>query len=455
MSLPACAQSPDSPATLGPILVDPASGDQSQLDVEGPFIADPTVGPVLPEPLEYQPGEYPPGLIDRALDAPPVLNGSPRNQAQLPPDYWVLSFRKCQQAGSPCTADQCTQCFYFGPHGPGNRRNPADFYASLRPDVPVVMMVHGSLIDWQQMLNEGHATYEWLRRASPDTPFQMVFVTWPSDRPLALLAPVDFSILGRRSGYNGLYLARVLSRIPSNVSVSLIGHSHGARLVVSALNLVGGGDAYGYRLEPRSTPWPRLRLVMAAAAVDHHWLVPNERYGQALDNTESLLNLRNQNDFALRLYVLRLPLGSESIGRVGFTARDQRLLGSRFDKVRDVEVSSVLGTKHVWPWFYNQPELGRTLAPYLFYKDDLPRTLTLKPERRWSFGASSRLIVQEPASQLPNPANPAGSTVVRGAWPNSALHPTPTNAAPRYPPAQAPVTPSALRAYGRPQVRVP
>lgn len=429
--------------------------EEVSLEADGPFIADPAAGPAFPEPLEYQPGEYPPGAIDQALDAPPIPNGVQPNQAKLPPDYWVVSFRKCPQAGSPTTADQATQCFYFGPHGPGRRHHPDDFYASLRPDVPVVMMIHGSLIDWQQMLNEGHATYEWLRRASPDKPFQMVFVTWPSDRPLALLAPVDFAILGRRAGYNGLYLARVLSRIPSNVSVSMIGHSHGARLAVSALNLVGGGDAYGYRLEPRATAWPRLRLVMAAAAVDHHWLVPGERYGHALDNTESLLNLRNQNDFALRLYVLRLPLGSESIGRVGFTPRDQRLLGGRFDKVRDVEVSSVLGTKHVWPWFYNQSDLARTLAPYLFYRDDLPRTLTLKPDRPWTFGAPSRLIVQEPLPLTPRAANQAGSQMVRGAWPTPATPPAPTNAAPRYYPQQAPVTPSALRAYGRPQVRTP
>lgn len=462
-ALPVSAQSGDSPATLGPILIDPISGEQSG-EMDGPFITVPRVGPQPTEPSEFGPGEIPPTrplpngptteFYDPVWDTA-VPNSAPARKAKMPPNYWVISSRKCPQAGSPCTADQCTQFYYYGPTGSGGLRNPADFYASLRPDVPVCMMVHGSLIEWEQMLEEGHHTYEWLKAAQPNTPFQMVFMTWPSDRPLTIVAPIDFSILGKRSAFNGLYLARVLSKMPPETSVSMIGHSHGARMVVSALNLVGGGDVYGYRMATRDTPWPRLRAVMAAAALDHHWLDPNERYGHALDNAESLVNLRNRNDFALRLYLLRLPLGAESLGRVGFNSRDQQLLGANYTKVRDVEVSGILGARHIWPWFYSQPGLAKTLTPYLFFQEDVPPTLTLKPDRRRMFGTQPQEIITEVPPQSPRTSDARGATLVRGMTP-SRTPPAPQRSTDlRSDADQRNANPSALRMFGAPASRPP
>lgn len=445
-SVPLFAQSADSPVNVGPALIDPTEESAAGSETQSPFLQ----GPVI----EYPEASGPiPESDDSDLGEPSRWNWAPRRREKCPPNYWIISFRECPQAGTPCSADQCTQFHYHGPSGEKGRRTPAEFYASLRPDIPVCMMVHGSLIEWDQMLDEGHQTYEWLKRADPHTPFQMVFVTWPSERPLALVAPIDFTILGKRSSFNGLYLARVLSRFPSDISVSMIGHSHGARLVVSGLNLIGGGDEYGFRLKTRETPWPRLRAVMAAAALDHHWLDPTQRYGQALDNTESLLNLRNQNDFALRLYLLRLPLGRESLGRVGFDWRDQRLLGANYSKVRDVEVSSVLGTKHIWPWFLNQLQIAKTLTPYLFFQDDVPPAVTLKPQRGWPFNTEARsIIAQKP---VPKPREPSKSQqLVRGTVtprpepPRDRETVIPTEA------GRATVTPSAVRLFGNP-ARVP
>lgn len=258
------------------------------------------------------------------------------------------------------------------------------------------VMVHGSLMRWEQMLREGQETFIWLKKNSPQTPFQFVLFTWPSERPLAIVAPIDFSILGKQSGYNGFYLGRMLSRLPADMPVSLIGHSHGARVVVSALHLTGGGDMYGYRLATQTTGWPRMRGVLAAAALDHHWLDPGQRYGQALVNSESIVNLRNGQDYALILYPLRLPLGRQPLGLVGFNWYDRRLLGTQYGKIRDVDVTSLIHLGHIWPRFYEHPEIAQTLAPYIFYQDDLPPMLTLN--RRGGFLSERQSInVAKPA----------------------------------------------------------
>ncbi len=459
----------DSPATLGPIIVDPIAGEQTAEPPE-PFIPVPQIGPQLPEPAYPAPGANParqaapssdtPEFYDPVWDYATEPNGAPSNKATMPPNYWVISTRNCPQTGSPCTADQCTQFYHFGPTGKGGLRNPADFYNSLRPDVPVCILVHGSLVSWDHMLNDGHQTYEWLKKAQPNTPFQMVLLTWPSDRPL-ILAPVDFTMLGRRSSYNGLYLARVLSKMPADTSVSMIGHSHGARLVISALHLAGGGDVHGYRMETKSTPWPRMRAMTAAAALDHHWLDPGERYGHALDHVESLVNLRNRNDFALRLYLLQVPVSSESLGRIGFSARDQKLLGPNYTKVRDVEVSPILGARHVWPWFYNQPGLAKTLSPYLFFQEDVAPSLVLKPNRRrWPGSPPAQIITEVPKQPVQRTSDASNATLVRGVAPTrksvslereTELQETELNTDS----GRATVAPSAVRVFNSPQSRTP
>ncbi len=457
LSVPCFAQNSDSPATLGPILIDPAGNEQS-VDVGEPFIAVPQIGPQLPEPADFPPSGIParkpsptgkePEFYDPVWDYATEPNSAPSRKATMPPNYWIISSRNCPQFGSPCAADQCTQFYYYGPTGKGGLRNPNDFYSSLRPDVPVCILVHGSLVSWEHMLADGHQTYEWLKKAQPNTPFQMVLMTWPSDRPLLLVAPVDFTLLGRRSAYNGLYLARVLSRMPTETSVSLIGHSHGARTVVSAMHLVGGGDIFGYRMENRTTPWPRVRAMTAAAALDHDWLDPNQRYGRALENVESLVNLRNRNDFALRLYLLQLPISSESLGRVGFSSRDQQLMGANYTKIRDVEVSPILGARHVWPWFYNQPGLARVLTPYLFFQEDVPPSLVLKPNRRRWPGSAPAPEISAVPKPFPRTSDASNATLVRGT-----PQPRPAQSAERETEihsdtGRATMAPSAVRMFG-------
>lgn len=371
-------------------------------------------------PLEQNPAAVPQPLLPYGQSAPPqpTPDGGPsgifgRRKAPMPPNYWIISSRDCPQDKSPYEADRCTKYYYRGPTGKVEIKTAADFHQSLNPAIPVCFMVHGSLIEWDQNILEGHATYEWFKRAAPNTPFQMVLFTWPSERT-PLLPPIDFSVLGYRSSYNGLYLARVLSRMPPSTSVSLVGHSHGARLVVSALHLLGGGESYGYRLANKHQPHPRIRTVLAAAALDHHWLRPGQRYGKALNATESLLNLRNQTDVPLMLYPFPMLLGHDSLGRGGFTWFDQYRLGADFQKVRNVEVTLMLGWFHIWPRFHDHPEIAEKLAPYLFFQNDVPASSMVT--RRW--GPKPAAEPRAPVlvhSGTPRPASGGRSTLVNSA----------------------------------------
>ena len=356
------------------------------------------LSPAAPQLQLRQYGPEPPRMFPRQTRQP---------VPDRPHDYWIISTRRCLQLGGYQTQRQCLEYFHRGahstpqtPHGLQLRRED-EFLASVNPDVPVCIIVHGSLIGWQDLLDESSATYRWLRQAAPDQPLQVVFFTWPSDRPLSALAPLDMTILGEQSSFNSLYLGHVLGKLPPATRVSLIGHSHGARIVTSTLHLLAGGEIHGQRLPPPPQGYPRVRVVLAAAAIDHHWLQPGERYGRALEPLEGLLNLRNSQDFALTLYPLRRPFGVESLGRRGFRTQDRTAFAPFLKKIRELEIAPLLGPGHTWPHYYGNPQIAQAVTPYVYYTNDSARRA--QPETVYK--PEQVAPVERPVNQ-PIPARP-------------------------------------------------
>lgn len=292
--------------------------------------------------------------------------------------YWIVSSRTCQQS----SRQRHPTCRYQYVHVPveGNPHwsDTGRFLGSLQPGVPVCIVVHGSFVYSGDLGTDTLRTYRWLRAAAPDRPLQVVFFTWPSEGVLSIMSSaglmslvpqLDVAVLGRRSALNGLYLAQLLSRIPIDHPISLVGHSHGARVVSSALHLLGGGEVQGRTLSCASCSPHRIRAVLIAAAIDHHWLNPGERYGRALCRTECLLNLRNGRDFPLVFYPLRKPLGHRSLARTGFTGKDRARLGWLNERAFEWDVTPLIGTGHVWPNYVRQPQIACGISPFVYFID--------------------------------------------------------------------------------------
>ncbi|MDA1017599.1 MAG: alpha/beta hydrolase [Planctomycetota bacterium] len=319
-----------------------------------------------PKPTLDQPAETAPlADVDSAIipAAAPILGGT----ACLP-DYWIVSSRHCpQRPDRECiacrlefarrTSDCCL-----------NRSTETGFRTWLKPGVPVCIVVHGSFVSSRAAIIDSHNTYRWLRSAAPNRSLQVVFFTWPSNElAIGVLPSVEVSILGKRSALNGLHLTNLLAMIPPSCPVSMIGHSHGARLVLSSLHLLGGGSVQGFKLNCDLACGRRFRAILAAAAVDHHWLNPGERYDRALCVTECLVNLRNSLDLPLMLYPLRKPFGREALARRGFTRGDAARLGASLQKVHEFDVTRQVRTGHMWPHYYRRAEIAWLLIPYIHF----------------------------------------------------------------------------------------
>jgi hypothetical protein len=151
-----------------------------------------------------------------------------------------------------------------------------------------------------------------------------------------------------------------------------MGHSHGAKAALAALHLLGGGSLRSYHYEPVvALPWlpprKRYRAILVAAASDHNWLDPGERFGLALPMCEGMLNLHNSRDLPLSVYPLgRGSDGHGALGRGGLGRRDLRRLGPLACRVEEHNLRPYLGRLHVFVEAMTHPEVAGWVAPYTF-----------------------------------------------------------------------------------------
>lgn len=295
--------------------------------------------------------------------------------------YWIVSSRCCTQKTHRCGVGCRFVCHAVLDNGQGLPVTFEQFQAGQLPNAPTCIMIHGGFTRIQDVWEDSDCTDRWLRAACPQSPLNHIYYTWPSegpfalqpDNPLTTLVPcLDFAILGHRAEHNGFYVADLISRLPATTTVCLIGHSLGARTIASALHLMGGGAVHGVRRWNPVDSGQRIRVVLAAAAIEHDWLNPQDRFGCALNRAECLISLRNEQDPALAFFPLRRPFSSRALARSGFTNKDQRKLGEHWAQVAELDVTQVVGRGHGWPNYCEHFCISRAIAPYLFFEAAQP-----------------------------------------------------------------------------------
>lgn len=288
-------------------------------------------------------------------------------------DYWIVSSRNCKGNAAPCNSACCLNYFHRTSERcllPSNRDV---FLSSLKPNVPVCFVIHGSYNWWSDVVKESLKINRWIRSACPGEPLQVVFFSWPSDGNMPFIFPVDIAVLGRKSSYHALYLADLITQFPPEQPVSLVGHSHGARTAVAAMHVLGGGRLEeGGMLPPGYSVPRRMQAVLIAAAIDHDWLNPGQRYGQSLLPVERVLLLRNSSDATLAIYPMRKPFGDRALGKNGLGIDDRLALDSLGYKVVELDARQFTRWHHSWADYHSEPALASAVSPYIHLRDDGP-----------------------------------------------------------------------------------
>jgi hypothetical protein len=328
------------------------------------LLADETVaaGPTTDAPLQVEIPAAAATTQGSGTDAPAVAPET------IPADcgYWIVSTEQSPQSFDDSLPHFCaTVKRYDQCHGV-RAASLNELLGSLTPGIPVCVMVHGSFMDSGSVVPESQRTWQWLRHGAGGRPFHLIYFRWPSWRLPTALINIDIAILGRRASRNGFYLAELLQMLPPESPVSLLGHSHGTRVISAAAHLLAGGRVEDYCLANRIPRVQPLRAVFAASAIDHDWLNPGERFDRALWSLQCVLNLQNRHDPALLLYPARRIGSRRALGQTGLTAQDRRALGSRSCQVRDLDVTELIGCRHLWPVWTAEHSLACRASSYLF-----------------------------------------------------------------------------------------
>lgn len=292
--------------------------------------------------------------------------------SSVSPGYWIVDSYASPQDFDTSAPTFCPSVTRYDQCAGFRRSNMVEIAQTIQPGVPVCIFCHGSFVSWEDVLNESCETWRWLHKACPNQQIQMIYFSWPSDRPVfSPIVQIDVNRLGLRAGRNGFYMASLVQQIPSECPVCLVGHSHGTRVITSSLHLMGGGTVDGYVLTAGPYPQHRLRAVFAASAMDHNWMNPGYRYDRALCTVECMLNLRNSCDPALLIYPLRRPFSGGALGYTGVTRRDRNRLGSCGKKLHELDLTEEIGPRHYWPHYFRRDWLAHAIRKYLFFGEQL------------------------------------------------------------------------------------
>ncbi len=228
------------------------------------------------------------------------------------------------------------------------RSNLASFLATDDPRVTTVIWIHGNRYRAWEACSEGISTYRSLANCiTCETPMRFVIFSWPSEQIKGVLD--DVRVKAARSNPNGYYLAWLVDKIGGEVPVSLIGHSYGARITTGGLHLLGGGVLCGWTLDERANPDRRpIDVVLAAAAMDDHWLVPGHFHGHALSQVEHLTNIENSCDPVLERYhyLYCRRSNAEAMGKSGIAGLSR--LGADRAKIQQLDANCYVGKEHGW-----------------------------------------------------------------------------------------------------------
>lgn len=286
------------------------------------------------------------------------------------PPYWIVSSRFCPQTPDGIRRGPCPKVVRIDPREPAMAARFEDLVASIDPARPVVVYVHGSYNEIGTSISDAQRLFRWLD-AGGDGQTQYLVFAWPSSAVTFVLPSVDVNLLGRRAEFNGYYLARLVSSLPAETPVTLVGHSHGTRVIAGALHLRGGGVLRGFRLPPIPDRDRPVRAVFLAAAMDEHWMAPRERYGRAWQAVDGVLNLRNRSDAALNVYALRRPFAHHALGREGFDPRMLAAIGESANGVVEIDVTRTVGSGHLVADYTRHPQLAGQIRPYVLHQQPL------------------------------------------------------------------------------------
>lgn len=272
---------------------------------------------------------------------------------------WVISSRHLGCA-SNATADSLQVWQYD--KGTWQPRKLAEFYATDSADVVTAMYIHGNRIDASQANADGLAVYfQLVGKFDHTRAVRFVIYSWPSDQIKGPLK--DVRAKAARADEEAFLVSRLLHGMNPEVPVGVVGYSYGARIILGALHLLGGGSLCGRATEPgKGQP---IRVALWAAAEHNDWPLPGHNHGQALGMADAWWITINCCDPALERYRFVDPCAQPTA--LGYAGLAGGLPTNLAAKVTQVNVSHIVGGTHEMPAYLYAPGIAQPTAKVILW----------------------------------------------------------------------------------------
>ena len=219
------------------------------------------------------------------------------------------------------------------------------------PPIKTVVWVHGNLTTASEAFSDGLTVYRQLVRGIENkSPLRFIIWSWPASKILTRPVP-DARIKAARTTSAGFRLAGVLQRLPTLTDVSLIGFSFGARVVSATIELLAGGELNQTGLTSSThSEQSSYRVTLFAAALDSTWLLPDHRFGKALNVVSHLTLINNYCDRVLKHYgKLYCHCAHRGPSALGYTGLPRGNLSDEERKsIEQFNASGSIGKQHAW-----------------------------------------------------------------------------------------------------------
>ncbi len=234
------------------------------------------------------------------------------------------------------------------------------FESMLSPSRPLVVYVHGNLIDKQAAAKRGLDVYRAIRSCRRQEPVDWVIWSWPSSFEGCRLIK-DFRRKADRTDAQGLYLAWFLRRqVQSSMQISMIGYSFGSRVISGSLHALAGGSLDGRRLGGSVVTGAKIYAGWIAPAMESTWMCPNGYHGRATKNLQELLILYSRRDAILKRYwLIDRVRNSVALGYSGPQGFGPRADGTPLP-VRSRDCAGAVGIRHDELEYYEQCQCNAT-----------------------------------------------------------------------------------------------
>ncbi|MGH7140612.1 MAG: hypothetical protein ACREHD_33180 [Pirellulales bacterium] len=247
----------------------------------------------------------------------------------------------------------------------------AQFEQGGSPSLATCLLVFGNGYTAADTRSLGLTVYKRLTAGLPvETRVRFVIWSWPSDHADAGRIK-DLRIKAARTTKVAWRLAHWMDEVPSDRRLSLLGTSFGARIVLEALELRGGGQLGHLRMENSShAAREKANVVLVSAALDNDWLLPGHRLDGAVTQIERLLLVNNTGDSVLKRYHWLYGSRSKAAALGSTGLRMPWAAGALGERLLQIDAAPIVGRRHGCAPYFESPRLLTAMRSILFHDDE-------------------------------------------------------------------------------------